>query len=47
MALAVIACIAQNSCDQMTAEDKMNNALIVIAISALIISAVAIVLIFI
>jgi hypothetical protein len=46
MALAVLACITQNWLDQMTAEEKMSNALIVIIASVLIVSVTVIVLIF-
>jgi hypothetical protein len=47
MALAVLACIAQNWWDKMTAEDRMSNALIIISVSVLIISVTGILLIFI
>lgn len=47
MAVVAAACIIQNWWDKMTAEDRMSNALIVIALSVLIISVTVILLIFI
>jgi len=47
MALAVITCIAQNRLDQMTAEEKMSNALKYILGAVIILAVVAIAAIFI
>jgi len=47
MALAVITCIAQNRWDQMTAEDKMGNALVYVIVAILVLAIGIIALIFI